>query len=151
MLFEERTLTYCPILISVAVIKHPGKSNLRMKGFILAHYVWLQSIIVGNSRQELETASHFVYTFKNTEGGTHTWCLLVHRLSSLFKQFKTLCLGNGVANSGMGLPISVNLRYSRTDLPISKIPKTRFSDLSRLNQVKSWQPYNLIRNPDNIL
>lgn len=43
--------------VSVAVIKHPDKKQLREKGFVSAHSSWIESIMVRKSRQEPGAAS----------------------------------------------------------------------------------------------
>jgi hypothetical protein len=53
------------------------KSNIKEKGFIVAHKARLQSIISGKSKlQEVETASHITSTLKHKQKLTHM-CFLV--------------------------------------------------------------------------
>lgn len=55
----EREREIWILFISIAVVKYPVKSNLREKGFALAHNSRLQHIIAGKAQpQELERTGH---------------------------------------------------------------------------------------------
>jgi len=52
----------------VVVIKYPNKSNLRDKGFVLAHCSKLESITTGKSTQQGHEVANRIHSQEQTEG-----------------------------------------------------------------------------------
>lgn len=103
--------------ISLALIKYsdspnpppPQKKTMRERS--LFHYhSRLQPIIIGRSRQELQTASHIVcrQEQRDVHVGMLTGLLLLSSVSPL-AVFRTLYQGNCAAHRELGLPTAINL------------------------------------------
>ena len=90
--------------IFAVVITILGPKQLRRKGFVSVHSFRFQSVVVGKSRQALQT-SH--------PRAREQWlwaCALANLCSSgCLHSFRILCLGNGTTHSELGLPRSITL------------------------------------------
>lgn len=90
----------------------------------------LQSVIVGNSRKKLRTASHNICTIRSREYEcSHVRLLECVQLSfSTLTQFKVPCLGNSTAHEGLDLlPMSTSLKTVSQRPPIGQ-PKVNSPD-----------------------
>lgn len=111
---------YCPDFTSFVGVKYLEESNLWRKGFI-----WVggpnYSHHCEESSQIFQTATCFTSKIKSKEMHSNV-CLLNCALLnfSTIIQFKTTCLWNATAHSGMSLPTSINsaIPYRHIQRPI---------------------------------
>lgn len=143
--------THILVTFQVPLIEYPGpppKKKVRGERVSGLHSK-LQFLRVGKSKVAVSSCntSHYmscliIFTIKDKEKLKcicRFTCLLVFNFSSHI-QFRTLCLGNGVTYSGLGLPIEVNLietvshRHTQCRQPITE---KLFQNDSRLCHVNN--------------
>lgn len=70
---------------------------------------WTQPLTVEKLKQEVQIASHVTSMARNIEKWMYASCLLAGAYLYFSTHFRTPCLGNSVAHTGLGLPMSSNL------------------------------------------
>lgn len=127
-------------------VKYPDESNLGEEGFISASSSRLLPITAKKSSQKLKqlVISH---PWSRAGGNGHIpACICSARdLHSYTEQH--LLLGSGTAHSGLGLPMSVNVRHSPTDKPKVDGSSLRLSSQVTVGVVKLTALTTILEEP----
>lgn len=136
-LYQPETSHWAPALDSCFLLRLKYSDNLWAKRLILAHNSMLYPITVGQSQhQELSTVN-------SREKQTQAHVLACAQLSfPTLTPWRTSCLGNGVAHSGLGLSTSMNLiktiPYRHTHRPTEHRQSLIETFLRWFSSVSSW-------------